>query len=216
MKNFGKFTAKTERLGVPGLPIGVDENGVIIPGETQYFNVLIFRDEDGEDLIEVARANEHPFYIAVTDSGAIISMTDDIEQSQISDHDIIGIDSDYGFTFGPGGSVYGMVWDGSKITIPVEPPPNEISRRQFFQQLAVMEIITKPDALAAMQGGVIPAPLQAIIDQLPTEDDQFNAQMLVIGADTFNRTHPLAETVRLALNWTEEQKDDFWRDAYKI
>lgn len=111
---------------------------------------------------------------------------------------------------------YGPIFDYVEPEPMPEPVPDEISRRQFFQQLAVMEIITKADALAAMQGGVIPAPLQAIIDQLPTEDDQFNAQMLVIGADTFNRTHPLAETVRLALEWTEEQKDDFWRDAYKI
>ena len=96
-----------------------------------------------------------------------------------------------------------------------KPAPNEISRRQFFQQLSVQEIITKAEALAAMQTGVIPAPLQAIIDTLP-EANQFEAQMLVIGADTFNRAHPLTEVVRLALGWTEEQRDQVWRDAAKL
>ncbi len=97
-----------------------------------------------------------------------------------------------------------------------EPIPDDISRRQFFQQLTVMDIITKAEALAAMQGGAIPAPLQAIIDALPTEDDQFQAQMLIVGAASFNRLHPLAETVRLAMGWTDQQKDDFWREAYQL
>ncbi len=97
-----------------------------------------------------------------------------------------------------------------------EPIPDDISRRQFFQQLAVMDIITKAEALAAMKGGAIPAPLQAIIDALPTEDDQFQAQMLIVGAASFNRLHPLAETVRLAMGWTEQQKHDFWREAYRL
>ncbi|GAA0600003.1 hypothetical protein [Paenochrobactrum glaciei] len=97
-----------------------------------------------------------------------------------------------------------------------EPIPEEISRRQFFQQLAVMEIITKAEALSALTSGSIPTALQVIIDQLPTEDDQFNAQMLVIGAHSFNRAHPLAEIVRQAMQWTVEQKDDFWSEAAKL
>ncbi|MEN5279280.1 hypothetical protein ABE527_20370, partial [Brucella sp. TWI432] len=90
------------------------------------------------------------------------------------------------------------------------------SRRQFFKYLAVLEIISRQEALAALQSGAIPAPLQAIIDQLPTEDDRFQAQMFIIGAQNFNRLHPLSETVRLSLDWTIEQKDDFWREAYKL
>ena len=98
----------------------------------------------------------------------------------------------------------------------IEPIPDEISRRQFFQQLANMEIITREDALAALTSGAIPAPLQTIINALPSDDDKFNAQMLVIGAQAFNRRHPLAEIVRQAMQWTIEQKDDFWRDAAKL
>lgn len=97
-----------------------------------------------------------------------------------------------------------------------EVAPDEISRRQFFQQLAVMEIITKTEALAALQNGTIPPPLQVIIDQLPTEDDKFNAQMLVIGAASFNRLHTLSEVVRVALDWSIGQRDEFWRSASKL
>lgn len=115
----------------------------------------------------------------------------------------------------------GWTFDGSKFAAPVEPEqpldqvPDEISRRQFFQQLAVLEIITRQEALDALDGA-IPAPLQTIIDQLPTDDDKFNAQMLVKGAQNFNRTNPLAEIVRQAMQWTVEQKDNFWRDAAKL
>ncbi len=97
-----------------------------------------------------------------------------------------------------------------------EPLPDEISRRQFFQYLAVIGIITKDEALAAMQGGVIPASLQAIIDQLPTDDGKFNAQMFVVGAQNFNRLHWLTDVVREAMHWTLEQRDDFWREAAKL
>lgn len=97
-----------------------------------------------------------------------------------------------------------------------EPIPNEISRRQFFQQLSVLDIITRTEAMAALQDGTIPSPLMSIIDSLPTEDDKFNAQMLIVGAQTFNRTHPLAEIVRQAMQWTIEQKDNFWFEAFKL
>lgn len=106
-----------------------------------------------------------------------------------------------------------------EYTEPEQPEPlvpDEISRRQFFQQLSVMEIITKEQAKVALQGGIIPEPLQDIVDALPTEDDRFQAEMLIIGASSFNRQHPLAETVRLSLGWSEAQKDDFWRDAYNL
>lgn len=97
-----------------------------------------------------------------------------------------------------------------------EPVPDDISRRQFFQQLFVLEIITKPEALTAIPGLNIPPPLQAIIDQLPTQSDRDSAEMLVVGAQNFNRLHPLSETVRLSLGWSVEQKDDFWREASKL
>lgn len=106
--------------------------------------------------------------------------------------------------------------DGNTIAPYVEPPkpvPDEISRRQFFQQLANDEIISRDEALAALQTGVIPSPLLAIINALPDEDSRFSAKMLVIGASVFNRTNPLSEIVRQSLNWTVARRDSFWADA---
>ncbi|MCH4542710.1 hypothetical protein [Ochrobactrum sp. A-1] len=219
MKNFGKMTAALEPIILKGPQIGVNEDGSPVFAPDQQYNVLFFRNEDGVDIVDLAKEFPHQFYIAVDASGAIISMTNDIEQSQIAGVDIIGIDSDFGFTYGPGGNVYGKIWDGAAIVEPSpssEPIPDEISRRQFFQYLAAIGIISKDEALAAMQGGVIPTPLQAIIDQLPTEDDKFNAQMFVVGAQNFNRLHWLTDAVRQAMQWTIEQRNDFWRSASKI
>ncbi len=104
----------------------------------------------------------------------------------------------------------------SWYALPKEPPPASISRRQFFQQLAVIEIITNQVANAAMQSGAIPAPLQALIDDLPTENDKFEATMLIIGADSFQLAHPLTEVVRLKMGWTEEQRNNFFLEASKL
>ncbi len=111
---------------------------------------------------------------------------------------------------------YGPIFDYREPEALPEPVPDDISRRQFFQQLFVLEIITKPEALTAIPGLNIPPPLQAIIEQLPTQSDRDSAEMLVVGAQNFNRLHPLSETVRLSLGWSVEQKDDFWREAYKL
>ncbi|QPA29264.1 hypothetical protein IR196_13735 [Brucella anthropi] len=219
MKNFGKMTAAPEPIILKGPQIGVNEDGSPVFAPDQQYNVLFFRNGDGVDIVDLAKTFPHPFYIAADASGVIISMTDDIEQSQIAGVDIIGIDSDFGFTYGPGGNVYGKNWDGAAIVSSEpepEPIPDEISRRQFFQYLAVIGIISRAEALAAMQGGAIPAPLQSIIDQLPTEDDRFEAQMFVVGAQNFNRLHWLTDKVRQAMAWTLEQRDEFWRNAAKI
>ncbi|MEN5275754.1 hypothetical protein ABE527_02275 [Brucella sp. TWI432] len=218
MRDFGKFISSTEIIELPPLPVGLDEEGELIFGEPRKQPVLIFRDINGNDWFDLAKEFPHPFYIAVHDDGRIYSMEPDFQSSQIAGH-LIGIDSDFGYTRGHGGTVYGKIWNGAAIVEPEPEPvpiPDEISRRQFFQQLAVMGIITRTDALAAMQGGIIPTPLQAIIDQLPTEDDRFDAQMFVVGAQNFHRLHPLSETVRLSLEWVPEQKDAFWRDAAKL
>lgn len=202
VKEYGIFTASVE-------PVELETGDTI--------NVIFLRNAAGDDLVEVAKANPSNWYIALDANNRVISMENDIEQSQIADKRIVGIDSSFGFTRGQGGTVYGKMWNGSAIIDLTDVIiPEEISRRQFFQQLAVMEIITKDEAMAALQSGAIPAALQAILDQLPTDDDRFNAQMLIIGAAAFNCHHALSETVRLAFGWTVEQRDDFWREAAKL
>jgi len=93
--------------------------------------------------------------------------------------------------------------------------PKIISDRQFYQQLAVLQLITEDDALAAVMTGTIPPALQALVDVLPTEQ-QFSAKMLLSGAVEFQRQHPLTLAFGQALGWTSEQLDQLWTDASKL
>jgi hypothetical protein len=94
---------------------------------------------------------------------------------------------------------------------PPAPVPASISDRQFFQQLAVLGIITQDDALAS-NAAVIPPPLLTIIDGMPAEQ-QFAAKMLVGGATVFERNHPMTIAIGTAYGWTSSQVDDFFRAA---
>lgn len=105
------------------MQVGVNEDGTPIMGNSTSVTILIFKDENGVDIIDVAKSYPHAFYIAIDDYGHVVSMTDDIEKSQIAEFQIIGIDSDFGFTSGPGGTVYGKLWNGSEI---VEPQPEPV------------------------------------------------------------------------------------------
>lgn len=91
--------------------------------------------------------------------------------------------------------------------------PQIISDRQFFQQAAIDGIITQAEALAAVKTGDIPVVLQAIVDAIPDEMQKFAAVMLLSGATTFTRDHPLTETVGQALGWSSIQIDNFFLSA---
>lgn len=113
-------------------------------------------------------------------------------------------------------------WEAQDNVIPpyvppevVEPAPEEISDRQFFQELANREIITEEEALAAVMTGTIPAAMQAMIDALP-EEQQFPATMLVSGATTFHRRHPLTGLIGILGSWDDAGLDKLWRDAHAL
>ena len=98
----------------------------------------------------------------------------------------------------------------------VPPPPSiqKISDRQFFQQCAVMGVITQDEALAA-NAAVIPSALLTLIGQLPS-DQQFAAKMLVGGATVFERNNPLTVVIGQSFGWSSIQIDDFFRAAALI
>lgn len=100
---------------------------------------------------------------------------------------------------------------------PPSPPmvPQNISDRQFFQQLAIAGTITQADALAAVKTGTIPPQLEAIIQALPTEQ-QFSAEMLLSGATSFERNHPLTNVIGAAVNMNPDQVDQFFIAADKL
>jgi hypothetical protein len=98
---------------------------------------------------------------------------------------------------------------------PPPPVPADISDRQFFQQLAIAGIITPTEAIAAVSTGTIPAALKALVDQLPA-DQMFGAVMLLSGAVSFSRTHPLTDAIGAAYGMTAAQIDALWDAASKL
>lgn len=113
-----------------------------------------------------------------------------------------------------------MAWqaEGNTITPWVPPPPpvpQEISDRQFFQQLAIMGMITEDEALAAVSTGTLPASFETIINTLP-EEQRFTAKMLVQGATIFNRQNQFVAYFAYATGMTSEQVDDLWRQASEL
>jgi hypothetical protein len=97
--------------------------------------------------------------------------------------------------------------------VPPPPPvPHSISDRQFFQQLAVVGVISQAEALAAVKTGEIPSPMQAILATLP-DDQRFAAEMVLSGATVFERSHWMADAFGAGYGWTPEQVDTFFRAA---
>lgn len=93
--------------------------------------------------------------------------------------------------------------------------PEVISDRQFFQQLATLGLCTQAEALAAVQVGSLPAQMEALLSQLPSEQ-QFPARMLLTGATEFKRNHPVVATFAAASGWSDAQTDQFWIDASQL
>lgn len=94
----------------------------------------------------------------------------------------------------------------------INPVPTEISDRQFFHILAVDGLITETEALAAVKTGDAPAAFETFIASLP-EGERFNARMLLEGATTFERRHPLTDAFGSMYGMPPEEIDDLWRRA---
>lgn len=107
----------------------------------------------------------------------------------------------------------------SQGNTPLEPDPldyyvpERISDRQFFQQAAILGIITQAEALAAVQTGTIPPVLQSIVDGIQDASEKFAATLLLAGATVFERNHPFTNAVGVALGWSSQQIDQFFIDA---
>ncbi|WP_457492065.1 hypothetical protein [Tardiphaga sp. P5_C7] len=104
--------------------------------------------------------------------------------------------------------------NGAEVLPFVPPPlpvPASISDRQFFQQLAVAGIISEDEALAS-NAAVIPAPLLALIEQMPAAQ-RFGVKMLVSGATTFERENNVTIAIGQAYGMTSDQIDQFFTAA---
>lgn len=118
---------------------------------------------------------------------------------------------EYGEAFeGTEGSNY-VIRTVDPSTLP-PPVPEKISDQQFFQQLAIMELITEQEAEEAVAPGTIPASLMALVEQLP-EAQQWPARMLLKGSVEFRRNHPMTAVIAQLYGFTPEQVDDLFRAA---
>lgn len=103
--------------------------------------------------------------------------------------------------------------------VEVTPAPEEIpaiSRRQFYQGLALKNIITKEEALSAIQTGALPAAIQSMVDGMTDEDAKFEATMLLAGATDFDREHPLVMVFAMAQQMSEAEVDAFWLFCHSL
>lgn len=93
--------------------------------------------------------------------------------------------------------------------------PKEIGRRQFFQALANRGLISKEEAVAAVNG-TLPEAIEGFIEQIADEEIAFDARMLFVGASTFSRAHPFVEYFGAMSGFDAVELDGLWRDAYSL
>jgi hypothetical protein len=102
------------------------------------------------------------------------------------------------------------------LVLPAPPfEPQSISDRQFFQQLAVQNLITQAEALAAVTTGTIPSAMQTFVNQLPV-DQQFDATMKISGAREFLRSDPLVAAFGKMHDMSPGDIDGLWINASRL
>lgn len=187
MIEYGKFSASREVLTD-------DETGI-------SYEVLVFRNSDGEDWLEVSKNNPSNFYCAVLDNGEIFFATDQADHLQIDRHQIIGLPDLNGYTFGEDGDIYGKIIENGEI---VEPPKemNPLTARQL--------------RLGLVSNGISLSQVEASIDAIENQRDRDAARIEWEYASTFDRQHPLIEQVGGALGLTGEQIDAMWLEALNL
>ncbi|CAM5769748.1 hypothetical protein [Bosea minatitlanensis] len=95
---------------------------------------------------------------------------------------------------------------------PPQVDPEDISDRQFAQQLAIMGTITEAEAVAWAARGELPPAMEAAVAALP-EGERFAATMLLSSARTYEFSHPLGPQIGALLGFSEEQRRALWLAA---
>ena len=204
MKNFGKLAASEEKIKL-GEDIKDDKGNIVQKAAT--VTIYVLKDKDGIEWHDLFEKYPHKFYIAVDDTGSIISMTDKPEHSQIAGFDIIGIDEDYGETFGKGGSVYGKLWDGEKIVAP-EPIFPSLSARQFWQAAFAIGV-KEEDLIADIANKDSPF-------FIADEKDRESVLIDISKATTFTRDYKLLKKMAEVNKIPDAQLDILWNWAATI
>lgn len=90
--------------------------------------------------------------------------------------------------------------------------PDIISDRQCFQQLANLGKVSEAEALAAVMTGQMPQAVTDGIAALPSVL-QFAARMMICGATTFQRSHPMVPVFGSFFDLDSDDLDALWQAA---
>lgn len=93
-------------------------------------------------------------------------------------------------------------WQAAQALIPAP----TVTRRQFFQAAAQLNLLTQAEVLALFATGAVPAEIATVIAALPTAQ-QFPAQILLLGALNFDRANPTLIALCTAIGQTSAQID---------
>jgi len=210
MKNFGKFIPSHEIVTIAQPPLTLlDEEGgeVVVAPPPLSVSVTIFRNPDGQNLLDMLKGEPHPFYIAVDEGGVIVSISDDPEKIQLDGHDIIGIDADMGITPDEMETALGKIWNGTAIVAPPVPLP-PLTARQFWQAALVLGITE--DGLVAS----VSDPEDALY--IEDENERLSVLVDIRKSTSFRRDYPLIDEMATAHDLPKEQMDDLWAWAAQI
>jgi len=87
--------------------------------------------------------------------------------------------------------------------------PDVITDRQFAHGLAKAGLISMAEAKAWVGPGTLPAAIAGFIASMP-EAMRDDVEIVLIGATSFSRKHPLTETFGQSVGMTPQQLDQFW------
>lgn len=95
-----------------------------------------------------------------------------------------------------------------------DPPrvPEKVTETQFMRAAVKVGIVTVAEAKAYLARGVIPEFVETAIAQIPAELQE-DAELKIIGSDTFHRADPVFAMLIAGGAATSEQVDDLFRLA---
>ena len=95
---------------------------------------------------------------------------------------------------------------------PPDPVPEKVTETQFMRAAVKVGIVTAAEAKAYLARGVIPSFVEAAVAQIPASA-RLDAELKIIGSDTFHRTDPVFAMLIAGGAATSEQVDDLFRLA---
>jgi hypothetical protein len=93
-----------------------------------------------------------------------------------------------------------------------DPIPEKVTETQFMRAAVAVGIVTADEAKAYLARGAIPAFVETAVAQIPA-NVRTDAELKIIGSDTFHRADPVFAMLIAGGAATSEQVDDLFRLA---